>query len=132
MILQVASEKFSNAHRITVALNAPTAPQTRLVVAVIADRAVSMQVCDFPGGPGHFWRCANTVGGTHLWHRLPGPQGGLESVTIQTANQQRISGAVLALETAGVPAVDALQRLSDMFAEVAQLDAFDAQRDRAG
>jgi hypothetical protein len=119
VIRQIATPvRFTNATRIAVPLRAQSLEQTTIVLAVsVNGRTCAMRVSDNTTAPR--WRQANFDGATARWYRVPGPQGGVTEITIETANAIKLSGMAIAAEFVGCSSGECVQQLDDLLAEVA-------------
>lgn len=116
MIRQVSSVvRFEDAQRVEVLLQAPSVPQTTLVLRVnMVGRSYPLRVSDDASGRPR-WRMPNdTMGGCARFYRIPGPVGGVGVISIETEGGKQISGTAVAAEVAGVSAGDAVQALDDL------------------
>src|SRR5579863_6929924 len=101
MIVQITPLlQFTEVSRIVLALQAPSAEQAHIALAVLMTGATAgLQVSDNLGGRPR-WRCVNSCenagGGRSIWCRIGGPHGGAQEVVLEAAHQ--ITGTAVAAE----------------------------------
>jgi hypothetical protein len=120
MIRQVADPvRFTDASHVVVALASPSSPQTTVVMSVVmtGGHIRALRVTDNTAAPR--WRQANDDGRTSRWYRHPEPRGAVTEITLETVNEQPITGTCFVAEFVGLSVGEAVQQLDDLIAEVA-------------